>query len=85
MVQAVVTDTKGGVVRGPSVKSADGKDVFSNSIQLGAADLTADQAGYGRVAQVPLAGLVPGAYELAIGAKSASGRTAAQRIPFTIK
>ena len=79
------TDAKAGVTLTTSVKSADGKDAFTNSIQLAAADLTADQAGYSRVAQVPLTGLPSGAYELAIAAKSASGRTATQRIPFTIK
>jgi hypothetical protein len=85
LVNVLGTDATAGVTLTTSVKGADGKDAFTNSIQLGAPDLTADQVGYSRVAQVPLTGLSPGAYELAIAAKSTSGRTAAQRSPFTIK
>jgi VWFA-related protein len=85
LVSVLGTDATAGVTLTTSVKRADGTDAFTNSITLAAADLMADQAGYSRVAQVPLTGLPPGAYELAIAAKSASGRTAAQRIPFTIK
>jgi hypothetical protein len=85
LVSVLGTDATAGVTLTTSVKRADGTDAVTNSIKLGAADLTADQAGHSRVAQVPLTGLPPGAYELAIAAKSASGRTAAQRIPFTIK
>jgi VWFA-related protein len=85
LVSVLGTDATAGVTLTTSVKGAAGKDAFTNSIQLEAADLTADRAGYSRVVQVPLTGLPPGAYELAIAAKSTSGRTAAQRIPFTIK
>jgi hypothetical protein len=85
LVSVLGTDATAGVTLTTSVKGAAGKDAFTNSIQLEAADLTADRAGYSRVVQVPPTGLPPGAYELAIAAKSTSGRTAAQRIPFTIK
>lgn len=85
LVNVLGPDAKAGVTLTTSVKSADRKDAFSTAVELAAADLAADQSGYTRVVPVPLAGLVPGAYELTIAAKSASGRTAAQRIPFTIK
>ena len=52
---------------------------------LATADLAADHAGYSRMVDLSLAGLTPGAYELAIAAKSKSGRTVSQRIPFNLR
>jgi VWFA-related protein len=85
LVNVLGGDAKTGVTLTTSVQGVDGKDAFTKAFELTAADLTADQAGYSRVSEIPLAGLAPGTYELAISAKSKSGRTAAQRIPFNIK
>ncbi|HKW01406.1 MAG TPA: VWA domain-containing protein [Vicinamibacterales bacterium] len=85
LVNVLGADVKAGVTLTTSVKRADGQDAFTKTVDLAPADLAADQSGYSRVVPVPLAGLAPGSYELAIAAKSASGRTAAQQIPFTIK
>jgi len=86
LVTVFSTGTRAGAVNVATfIRGHDGGQMLRNTLQLSAADALPDKSGYSRVVQVPLASLTPGAYELIIEAKPATGRVSSRSVAFTVR